>query len=93
MTWQEAQGVVLARKEASEAGLTLIRRVDHQYTLRGLGWSLQLFPDDQRIYRGHDRGAPRFELAEGWTILDAVRGAIKAEAAERLRREGETEWR
>jgi len=81
MNWHDVQGIREARELALRSGMTLIRRVEHQYCLRGPGWLLQLFPDDQRIYRGHDQGAPRFELPTGWTILDAVTAAAGAVAA------------
>lgn len=80
MAWHDAQGIPEARRIAQAAGLTLIRKGERQYTLRGPGWSIQLFPDEQRIYRGFDQGAPRLELPKDWRILDAVIAAAGAVA-------------
>lgn len=50
-----------------------------QITRRG-AWTLNLYPGNQRIYRGKERHAPYLELPTPWTIRDVIIAAAKKEA-------------
>lgn len=50
-----------------------------QITRRG-AWTLNLYPGNQRIYRGRERNAPYLELPTPWTIRDVIVAAAKKEA-------------
>lgn len=62
---------------AAESGITLRRCTDRHYQLKRDGWTINLYPGNQRIFR-NNTDAPFLYVPNPWTLTDAVRAAIAA---------------
>jgi hypothetical protein len=70
---------VEARQLADNHGLDLRKHTNAHYSIRKPGeWQIDLYPGKQRIRRDRNMPAPFLDVGdEEWTVLDAVRAAVK----------------
>lgn len=69
-----------ARELAKSHGLDLRQHSDSHYSLRKDGWQIDIYPGNQRVHRPRNCPAPFIDFGDAsveWTILDAVKGAVK----------------
>ena len=65
---------------AEAGGFRLCKNSETHYTLKKkAGWSLQVYPGNQRIYRQPGSGAPHPDLPQQWGLIDVVRAALEAD--------------
>ena len=79
----------LARQQMPEAqalavasGLEIRQNSESHFTLSRPGvWRVELYPGNQRIYRGQQSAAPFLKLdhLERWSIIDCIKAAVAAE--------------
>lgn len=70
--FDRAQGLAEAH------GLVLLRHTEVHYSLRKPdAWMIELYPGNGRIYSPKLHRGPYLDLPRPWTVLDAVKAAVK----------------